>query len=298
MRPAWPVPALVLTAGLGTRLRPLTDRLAKPALPVGDEALVCRVLRHLAAQGIRDVILNLHHLPQTVARVVGDGSDLGLRVRYSWEQPRLLGSAGGIRHALPLIDGDTLLVVNGDTLCDLPLRALVEYHVEANALATLGLMPHPAPAKYRGVVVAPDGAVTGFCGPDAWATSAHYPGIQVVQREVYASLPANEPAEYIKELYPRLIAEQPGRVRGLVAPATFRDIGTVADYVETCVVLAGDHAGNVIAREAHVDAAAHLTRTVVWPGGRVGADCHLDGCVVTDAASVAAGTTASGQVFL
>src|SRR5690606_6912179 len=75
---AWPLPALVLTAGLGTRLRPLTDVRAKPALPVGNEALVCRVLRQLAAQGVRQAVLNLYHLPATIAAEVGDGRQLGL----------------------------------------------------------------------------------------------------------------------------------------------------------------------------------------------------------------------------
>lgn len=295
---AWPPPALVLTAGLGTRLRPLTDRLAKPALPVGDDALVVRVLRHLAAQGIRDAVLNLHHLPATVARVVGDGGGTGIRVRYSWEFPGPLGSAGGIRHALPLIDGDTLLVVNGDTLCDLPVRALVEQHLATGARATLGLIPHPVPAKYRGVVLDDAGVVTGFAGPDAWASSWHYPGIQVVQREVFAALPDNEPAEYIKELYPALIAQRHGSVRGAVFDATFRDIGTVDDYVTTCADLAGDQDGNVIHRDACVSPEAVLARTVVWSGGHVAAGCRLIGCVVTDGAVVPAATVASARVFM
>ena len=94
--------ALVLTAGLGTRLRPLTYVRAKGAVPVNGEALARRVVRWLSGQGVRDLVLNLHHLPETIAASVGDGSDLSARVRYSWEQP-VLGSAGGPRRALPLL---------------------------------------------------------------------------------------------------------------------------------------------------------------------------------------------------
>src|SRR3954469_23242456 len=94
--------ALVLTAGLGTRLQPLTLARAKAAAPVDGEPLVRRTMRWLVSQGITDLVLNLHHQPQTIAAVVGDGSDLGARVRYSWESP-VLGSAGGPRHALPLL---------------------------------------------------------------------------------------------------------------------------------------------------------------------------------------------------
>ncbi len=91
-----------LTAGLGTRLEPLTYVRAKAAVPVNGEPLVRRVIAWLAAQRIRDIVLNLHHLPATITADVGDGSDLGVRVRYSWENP-VLGSGGGPRHALPLL---------------------------------------------------------------------------------------------------------------------------------------------------------------------------------------------------
>ena len=80
--------ALVLTAGLGTRLRPLTDVRAKPAIPVAGEPMVRRIVAGWSSHGVDDLVLNLHHLPETIRRVVGDGSDLGARVRYSWEQPR------------------------------------------------------------------------------------------------------------------------------------------------------------------------------------------------------------------
>src|SRR5215468_3964491 len=97
------IPALVLTAGLATRLRPLSLVRAKAALPVAGITLVERILARLAAAGVRDVVINLHHLAHTITAVVGDGSPLGVRVRYSWESP-VLGSAGGPRHALPLLE--------------------------------------------------------------------------------------------------------------------------------------------------------------------------------------------------
>src|SRR6476660_5518416 len=111
--PEVPLRALVLTAGLGTRLEPLTYVRAKAAGPVNGETLARRVVRWLAAQGVGDLVLNLPHLPDTIAASVGDGSDLGARVRYSWEQP-VLGSAGGPRRALPLLtDGrSTFIIVN------------------------------------------------------------------------------------------------------------------------------------------------------------------------------------------
>src|SRR5512142_2155797 len=102
--PACP-PALVLAAGFGTRLRPLSLVRAKPAMPVAGEALIRRILRALVQAGVRRAVVNLHHLPETICAALGDGSDLGVQVRYSWENP-ILGSAGGPRRALPLLDAD------------------------------------------------------------------------------------------------------------------------------------------------------------------------------------------------
>src|SRR5712691_11345965 len=120
--------ALLLTAGLGTRLRPLTDVRAKPAIPVAGEPLVRRIIAWLAAHGVTDLVLNLHHLPATISSIVGDGRDLGVRVRYSWEQPRILGSAGGPRLAAPIVGTERFFIVNGDTLTDVDLRALADAH--------------------------------------------------------------------------------------------------------------------------------------------------------------------------
>src|SRR5215204_4131668 len=109
------IPALVLTAGLGTRLQPLSFVRAKGALPLAGEPLARRILRWLSQAGVRDAVLNLHHLPHTLSGAIGDGSDIGVRVRYSWEVP-VLGSAGGPRRALPLLqDGSRerpFLIVN------------------------------------------------------------------------------------------------------------------------------------------------------------------------------------------
>ena len=120
--------ALVLAAGLGTRLRPLTTVRAKPAIPVAGDPIVRRIARWLAGSGVTELVVNLHHRPETIARVLGDGSDLGARVRYSWEQPVVLGSAGGPRLALPMLEADTFFIVNGDTLTDVDLGQLAAAH--------------------------------------------------------------------------------------------------------------------------------------------------------------------------
>ena len=148
--------ALLLTAGLGTRLHPLTTVRAKAAVPINGEALVRRVIRGLATRPASATSSSIFTIvPLRSPALVGDGSDLGVRVRYSWEQP-LLGSAGGPRHALPLVadrDDDDFLIVNGDTLTDVDIWSLVARHRESGALVTMALIPNPRPDHYGGVLV-------------------------------------------------------------------------------------------------------------------------------------------------
>ena len=248
------VPALVLTAGLATRLRPLSLVRAKAALPVAGVPLIHRILRSLSSAGVREAVLNLHHLPHTLTRLLGDGSALGMRIRYSWEVP-ILGSAGGPKRALPLLhvpeqqntakppagsatSGSTFLIVNGDTLTDLDLRAVVEDHQRSGALVTMAVVPNTEPDKYGGVVVAADGSVTGFVWRGSREPSCHFVGVQVAEPEAFASVPADVPYETVGALYPALLSARPGAIRAYQTSAEFMDIGRPSDYLDTSLTLA------------------------------------------------------------
>ena len=282
--------ALVLTAGFGTRLLPLTSVRAKAAVPINGEALVRRVLRGLATAGIRDIVLNLHYRPASIAALVGDGSDLGVRVRYSWEQP-LLGSAGGPRHALPLVadrDDDDFLIVNGDTLTDVDIWSLLARHREAGALVTMALIPNPRPDHYGGVLVDSDGRITGFTRARQPAPSGdgpptfHFIGVQVARARAFGSLEDGVPAESVNALYPRLIAEQPGSVAAYVSQASFLDIGTPRDCLDTSLALARVEGARFAGAGTHIADSAVLVRSMVWDDVSVGAAAHLQDCIVAD----------------
>ncbi|MEP6915740.1 MAG: sugar phosphate nucleotidyltransferase [Acidobacteriota bacterium] len=291
-----PPRALVLTAGLGTRLRPLTYVRAKAAVPVNGETLARRVVRWLAAQGIRDLVLNLHHLPATIATAVGDGADLGVRVRYSWEVP-ILGSAGGPRRALPLLvdspesgsgipDPDpngTFILVNGDTLTDVPIDDMLALHGRAGATVTMALIPNPRPDMYGGVVVSEDGWVTGFTRPGTRERSWHFIGVQIAEASAFAALPDGVPAESVNALYPRLIAASPHSVAAFRCAASFQDIGTPADYLQTSLGLAAREGDRMRSGgRQQIDDSAHLVRTAVWDDVTIGKRADLVECIVGD----------------
>ncbi len=288
------VPALVLTAGLGTRLRPLSYVRAKGAVPVAGEPLVRRILRWLRANDVTDAVLNLHHLPHTLTAVVGDGSDLGVHVRYSWENP-VLGSAGGPRRALRLLAAPQFLIVNGDTLTDLDLGPMMASHRRSGALVTMAVVPNREPDKYSGLAVDGDGCVTGVVKRGGAQPSHHFFGVQMVNAEAFASVPDAVPYETVSALYPALIAERPGSVRVFQATAECLDIGTPADYLDTSLLLAGRHGVATSAGErVRIAADARVERSILWDDVVVEEGVLLKECIVTDGARVPAGTAWHG----
>jgi NDP-sugar pyrophosphorylase family protein len=280
--------ALLLSAGFGTRLAPLTYVRAKAAVPINGDALVRRTIRALSTAGFRDLVINLHYRPASIASLVGDGSDLGVRVRYSWEQP-LLGSAGGPRHALPLVaeaDDDDFLIVNADTLTDVDVWSLLARHRESGALVTMALIPNPRPTQYGGVVVSDDGWVTGFTRPQAAdvdaAPSFHFIGVQAANARAFAPLEDGVPSESVNALYPRLIASDPQNVAAYVSHASFLDIGTPIDCLDTSLALARTEGPRFIGARARIAESAVVVRSIVWDDVTVGAEAQLHECIVAD----------------
>ena len=289
------VPALVLTAGLATRLRPLSLVRAKAALPVAGVPLVHRILRSLAAAGVTDAVLNLHHLPHTLTRLVGDGSAFGMRVRYSWEVP-VLGPAGGPRRAAPLL-GSTFLIVNGDTLTDVDVNALVADHRRSGALVTMAVVPNTERDKYSGLAADGDGRMTGFATRGSPDNAFHFIGVQVVEAEAFASVPANAPFE-TRTLYTSIIAARPGSIRLFNTSAEFFDIGTPADYLDTSLRI-GEREGHSAhpSSGARVDPSARIERSILWDDVVIEAGAMLRECVVADGVRVPADTSWHGVMI-
>jgi mannose-1-phosphate guanylyltransferase len=287
-----PISALVLTAGLGTRLQPLSDVRAKPAVPIAGQPLVNRIIRWLAAQDVRDLVLNLHHLPETITRHVGDGSGVGARVRYSWEFP-ILGSAGGPRKALPLLPDEDFFIINGDTLTDVDLMALAKNHRDTGALVTMAVLgDKELVARYGGVVTDAQGAVHGFVPRGPAAVGYHFVGVQMVHPSVFAHLTPNEPAETTRGVYRDLIAARPGTVRAFLASGGFRDVGTPLDYLNAALAIGAREgaASPQVGPGSRLAPTAEIIDSVIWDNVQVGAGARLERCVVADGVTIPAGS--------
>jgi NDP-sugar pyrophosphorylase family protein len=282
---------------------------AKAAVPVDGEPLVRRVIAWLVSAGVPQIVLNLHHKPESITRVVGDGLDLGARVRYSWESD-VLGSAGGPRHALPILEagpGSTpdgsapLLIVNGDTLTDVALDGLADSHRRTGALVTMALIPNTQPHKYGGVVLDDEGIVTGFTKRGSSVPSLHFIGVQAADRSVFADLPDGVVSESVLQIYPAMMRAQPGSVRGFVTEAAFHDVGTPSDLLAASLAFAA--AGGRDGRPhwgsgTQVDPSARLVRSCLWDDVIVGADASLEECIVADGVRIEAGERFSRCAFV
>ncbi len=305
------IPTIVLTAGLGTRLRPLTGLLAKPAVPVAGRPLVVRVLTWLRDAGFGDVVANLHHLPHTVTAAVGDGAHLGLRVRYSWE-PVVLGSAGGPARALRLWPGydGPVLVVNGDTLTALDLAAVMAAH-HANraegALVTMAAVPNRRPDHYNGLRLDAGHTVIDVIPRGHREATWHFVGVQVVEASLLRRVSGDEPSETVSGLYRDLMGLESRSIRVHPLEASFLDVGTPADYLEASFALERADGG---ARQTIVESSglpgavaatvapnADLRHCVVWPGAVVGPGAVLESSVVLTGAVVPPGTVAREVVW-
>ncbi len=284
-------PALILAAGLGTRLGPLSSLRAKAALPVAGRPLIDRILAHLAEAGVTRVVINLHHRADTLTRVVGDGDAWGLQVRYSWE-PEVLGSAGGPARALPLLASDRFFVVNGDTLSAVRLPELMRAHLESGAQVTLAAGPADL-SRYNAVLADVTGAFTGIAargaalaaddGQSAW----HFVGVQAVNASAFAGVAPDRPADSLRQVYAGLPA---GAVRVFPYDGVFHDIGTPRDYLHTARTLAMQE-GLPLDRgcDTRVDMGAHVEDSVLWDRVRVHEGAHVRHCIVTDDVVIADG---------
>jgi NDP-sugar pyrophosphorylase family protein len=228
--------AMILAAGLGERMRPLTLDRAKPSLPLLNRAIIVHVLDHLKAHGVSEVVINLHYQPESIRGIVGDGSRHGVRVHYS-EEPVILGTAGGLKKAEPYLrDSGSFFMVNSDSVTDCDLTAVLMRHRESAALATLVLIPVRQGSDYGVVEVDERDRIARISGkppakPDPAARPYNFAGVHVLEPEIFQAIQEAGRSEINSEVYPRLIAE--GRpILGFVHSGFWSELGSPALYLK------------------------------------------------------------------
>ncbi len=301
--------AVVLCAGLGTRMRPLSDRVPKPCLPFLNRPLLHWTLDALAAAGVRRVLLNLHHLPQEVAACArAHGGELELRFS---SEPEILGTAGVFWPVRGMLKGEAFFVVNGDLFGDLPLGPLAErLEREPACLAALAVRPLPPGAAYTPIEADGLGVLREF-GRGA----SHFTGVYAARRELLERLPGPGFRELVRDLLRPLLPS--GVVHAVDSRGRWYDLGSPSAYLAASLELLSlmaeggfavprgsrlerrdgrpllRHEGAWVSRDASVTGPA-----VAGEGAKVPARCQVGRCVLLPGTALAVGERLEDAVAL
>jgi mannose-1-phosphate guanylyltransferase len=302
------LPAVVLVGGQGTRLRPLTETTRKDMLPLVDRPLLAYTFEHLRRHDVRRAVISCGYLPTQIEEHFGpEYGDLSLEYRVE-DEP--LGTGGGIGYAARAIDG-TFLALNGDSLREADLDALIAFHRSSGGKATIMLTPVADPSRYGLVRLAADGRVRQFLEkprPEEIDTNLINAGLYVLEPEVLDLIPEGRPVSIERDVFPRLCDE--GSVFGLAQPGYWLDVGTPASYLQahrdvlerSFHTEIGDALGSgytLIDPTADVHAGARLVPPVyVGPGAVIGDGVRAGSLAVVGAgARLGAGTVVENAVI-
>ena len=294
--------ALILSAGYGTRLWPLTEDRTKPAIPILGKPLVGYVAEYLARYGCDEITVNLHHRPESVRQALGDGSRFGVKLQYV-EEPEILGTSGAIDNARALLDGNTFVVVNGKIITDIDLNAAFETHRSSNAIATLVLLPNVACEKFS-VVKTADGFLQGFGGMPVPADflandpPLMFTGIQILEPKIFDYIPPGVFSHSTTDVYPQAIARGE-RVAVHVATGRWFELSTIARYLDISLLLLSENGKTLSAGAGcEISATAKVTESVLWDNVVVETGARVKRAVLGDNVRVGEGEIVEDTVVV
>ncbi len=232
---------MILAAGRGDRMRPLTYRVAKPALPVLNRPLLSYAAKMMARGGVRQLAMNLHHLPETIQTVMEQWTPEGMSVSFFHEE-ELLGTGGGLKNAASALGDKPFFLSNGDFMLDIDLAEVLETHRRADAVVTLVLVPYQERLGYTPVWVS-DGRVLAFGepAPDPAVNATRYifAGVHWIEPSVLDRIPANQPVGIVRPIYTGLLAQGAIIAAHMTAGVWF-EFGTPGQYLRRSLrLLAG-----------------------------------------------------------
>jgi len=258
--------AMVLAAGLGTRLRPLTDLISKPMAPIANRPVMEHIIKLLAKHGFRDIVCNLHYFPDVIKNHFGDGSKWGVNIVYSFEE-KLLGTAGGVRKVEDFFQGQTFLVISGDALTDIDLSNAYDFHKEKKGIATLVLTEVEDTTQFGVVILDENKRIKGFqekpLSGEAKSNLANS-GIYFFEPDIFKYMPPKgQFYDFGKNLFPDLL-EKDIPYYGYKHNRYWNDVGSLDEYQQ----------GNFDSLEGKVkvDIPGKMIKNDVW----IGRNCKIE----------------------
>jgi NDP-sugar pyrophosphorylase family protein len=285
--------AIILAAGYGTRLFPLTIDRTKPAIPLLGKPLVGYVAEYLATFGIRDVVVNLHHQPESVKRALGDGSRFGVRIHYTTELPRILGTAGALDNARDYLEDDTFLIINGKIVTDIDINAAVAQHRGSGALATMVLKENTSREHFSEVYFE-NNRVTGFGGfADPASTQGPPPmmftGIHILEPRVFDYIPRGVYSDIVPTFYNPAIAKGE-HIGAHITDARWFELSTIPRYLEISLkLLNGAKHRTFVGRNPKISESAQIDDSVIWDNVTIGEGARVERSIIGDDVVIAPG---------
>jgi len=225
------VKAVIMAGGEGTRLRPLTSNQPKPMMPVVNRPMMEHIVTLLKEHGFTDIVVTVAFLANSIRTYFGDGSEFGVRMVYATEETPL-GTAGSVRNAMAELKDERFLVISGDVLTDIDLSAIVQFHQDRGAMATIGLKAMEDPLEFGIVITKDDGAIERFLEKPTWGqvfSDTINTGIYVLEPEIFDYIEADKPVDFSSDVFPSLLADSKP-LFGYVADGYWEDVGTLEAY--------------------------------------------------------------------
>jgi NDP-sugar pyrophosphorylase family protein len=292
--------AIVLSAGYGTRLWPLTEDRTKPAIPILGKPLVGYVAEYLAGYGINEIVVNLHHRPESVRRALGDGSQFGVRLHYV-EEPVILGTSGALDNTREFFERETFVAVNGKIITDIDLTAALETHRSTKAIATLVLLPNTRRERFS-VVETEGEKIKRFGGMPVNTEECPAPlmftGIQILEPQIFEYIPRGVFSHSTSDVYPQAIAN--GEiVAAHVASGKWRELSTLRRYLDISVELLKERGESYVAgANSTISQTSIVTDSVLWDDVKVGAGAQINRAVLADAVRIPDGEVIENAVVV
>jgi NDP-sugar pyrophosphorylase family protein len=301
--------AMILAAGFGTRLWPLTIGRTKPAIPFLNRPLIAFTIDYLKQYGIDDIIINLHHEPESVRTQIGDGSQFGVRISYSVEEPEILGTSGALDRVREQLEQETFLVINGKIITDIDLRAALQTHRVHQALATLVLRPNAKRERFSEIHLNADGRVEKFGAfpqPDNPQSAIRHPqsplmftGLHILEPAIFDYIPRGVFSDSVRDVYPKAMAEGKAVMGHVAENSSWYELSTLERYWAISTEFMYREGRNVVTDEGCViDPTAQIKDSILWKRVRVERGAKLTDCVIGDDAVIPPGAEFNRAVIV
>jgi len=293
--------AMILAAGFGTRLFPLTIDRTKPAIPFLGKPLVGYVAEYVAKFGFREVVVNLHHQPDSVIEALGDGSLFGVKIHYTLEEPQILGTAGALDNARKLLEDDTFLIINGKIITDIDISEAIETHKKSGALATMVLMENRKRERFT-VVETRDDLITGFGNFPENSSQMEiqnpkskiqnplmFTGIHILEPRVFEYIPRGVYSDIVPIFYRPAIAKGEKIVAHLTEGNWF-ELSTIPRYLDISLAMMNGREDRVFAGDrVDISSKAMAKDSVIWDDVIIEEDARINRAIVADGVKISRG---------